>query len=48
MPAEAAHVGNVAVTPSEQGSGLGSRLLALAEQRAIEDGFDRVHFEKRL
>lgn len=48
MPADAVHVGNVAGTPSEHGSGLRSRLLALAEQRAIDAGFERVHFEKRL
>ncbi|WP_092506546.1 GNAT family N-acetyltransferase [Agrococcus jejuensis] len=38
MQADAVHVGTVAVAPSEQGSGLGSRLLALAEQRAVDAG----------
>ncbi len=42
MQADAVTVGNVAVAPSEQGNGLGSHLLALAEQRAIDAGIPLV------
>jgi ribosomal protein S18 acetylase RimI-like enzyme len=37
------HVGNVAVHPSAQGSGLGRRLLEFAEEQARQRGLDRLH-----
>jgi predicted N-acetyltransferase YhbS len=39
---DAVLVRNVAVSPDAQGSGLGSRLLVLAEERAIDAGVPRV------
>jgi ribosomal protein S18 acetylase RimI-like enzyme len=36
------HVGNVAVHPSAQGSGLGRRLLEFAEEQARQRGLDRL------
>jgi GNAT superfamily N-acetyltransferase len=46
--AESLYIGKLAILPSEQGKGIGRRLLALAEATAREQGLDVLRLETRI
>jgi GNAT superfamily N-acetyltransferase len=46
--AESLYIGKLAILPSEQGKGIGRRLLTLAEATAREHGFNALRLETRI
>ncbi|MEZ2223931.1 GNAT family N-acetyltransferase [Rhizobium sp. RCC_161_2] len=46
--AESLYIGKLAILPSEQGKGIGRRLLTLAETTALERGLNALRLETRI
>jgi ribosomal protein S18 acetylase RimI-like enzyme len=46
--ADSLYIGKLAILPSEQGKGIGRRLLAVAEATARERGLDALRLETRI